>query len=288
MRFNDFQDIAPECRHIYLSPHFDDIVYSCGGALAKQTSRGERVLVITVFAGLPPVDLTLSPYAQKVQHVMGCDHSAAVLIAARRLEDAQALTHLHADYLWLDHLDAIYRGAPAYYRRRRSMWGNIHPDDNAILRHLTQDLEQAHKRLPDAMWYAPLGMGYHVDHQIVFAAAEQLLQRGVQVHFYEDFPYAMRMGALRKRLREVGTPLRPVLVDVAETLQLRQEAAEMYASQVKLNFGNQDAMRSAIHDYSLGIHPLRTMALERYWTHAVKPRSSKCKNSCSTDTLTPQ
>jgi hypothetical protein len=115
-------------------------------------------------------------------------------------------------------------------------------------------------------------MGYHVDHQIVFSAANQLLQRGMQVHFYEDFPYAMRVGALRKRLRELDHPLKPILVEVAETLPLRQAAAEMYASQVKINFGNQDAMRSAIYDYSFGIHPLRSMALERYWAQGADER----------------
>lgn len=266
MRIDSLNAVAPEYRHVYLSPHFDDIAYSCGGAIARQTSGGERVLVMTVFAGIPPTELALSSYAQRVQHVMGFGQDAAPLIATRREEDAHALTHLRADYLWLNHLDAIYRGAPAYYRRRRAMWGKVHLDDHGILQQLTQDLLRVHKRLPNAVWYSPLGMGYHVDHQIVFSAAEQLLQQGVQVHFYEDFPYATRTGALRKRLRELGAPLRPILVEVAETLQLRQEAAEMYASQVKINFGNQDAMRSAIRDYSFGIHPLRSVALERYWT----------------------
>src|SRR5262249_41471868 len=145
----------------------------CGGAIARQTSNGERVLVITVFAGIPPVELVLSSYAQRVQHVMGFDQDAAALIAARREEDACALTHLKADYLWLDHLDAIYRGAPAYYRRRKAMWGRVHPDDLGILQQLTQDLMGVQEQLPDVVWYAPLGMGYHVDHQIVFAAADQ-------------------------------------------------------------------------------------------------------------------
>src|SRR5262249_55055458 len=147
-------------------------------------------------------------------------------------------------------LDAIYRGIPAYYQRRKAMWGRIHPNDLSILRHLVQELTPVHERLPDAIWYAPLGMGYHVDHQIVFSAADQLFQQGARVQFYEDFPYAMRRGALRQRLHAVGAPLKPILIEIAETLHLRQEASEMYISQVKINFGHQDALHSAIRDYS--------------------------------------
>ena len=36
---------------IYLAPHLDDAVLSCGGQIFERTARGENVLVVTVMAG---------------------------------------------------------------------------------------------------------------------------------------------------------------------------------------------------------------------------------------------
>jgi len=38
-------------RWIYLSPHFDDAVLSCGGLIFDQTCGGTAVEIWTVFAG---------------------------------------------------------------------------------------------------------------------------------------------------------------------------------------------------------------------------------------------
>ena len=56
---------------------------------------------------------------------------------------------------------------------------------------------------------APLGVGEHVDHQIVHAAAREL--EGVDVVFYEDTPYVLTGFQLARRLWRLG--LRPESVD---------------------------------------------------------------------------
>ncbi len=33
MQLKSFDDITTRYRHIFLSPHFDDVVYSCGGTV---------------------------------------------------------------------------------------------------------------------------------------------------------------------------------------------------------------------------------------------------------------
>lgn len=271
MQVISFNDITSDYQHVYLSPHFDDVVYSCGGNIGVQVNLGQKPLVITVFAGIPSAELKLSSFALKVHKVMGFDQDAKPLITTRRKEDASALIYLHADYLWLDYLDAIYRGAPAYYKRRRSICGKVHPGDIEIVKRLTQDFRMLYERLPGASWYAPLGMGYHVDHQIVFAAAKQLFRHGAHVKYYEDFPYCIQAGALQKRLRESDNTLKPELVEISETLHLRQEAAELYGSQVKLNFGNREAMYRAMKDSSA--HPMKSVPVERYWIPCSSGRS---------------
>ena len=267
MQLTSFKDITRTYRHIYLSPHFDDVVYSCGGTLAVQVSNGLRPLVITVCGGIPPLGLELSPFASQIQREMGAINlNATSLVEKRRQEDANALDFLHADYLWLDYLDAIYRGNPAYYTAENSLiGGDVHPADIGIERQLAQNLVALHERLPDTVWYAPFAIGRHIDHQIVASAADHLIQRGANVKFYEDFPYVLEEGALEARVRELGGALEPAYVEMSEMLPMRVEASDLYSSQIALNFADRASMHRAIESYTHGIRPVQTVHLERYW-----------------------
>ena len=268
MQLTNFEDITKSSRHIFLSPHFDDVVYSCGGTLAVQVSNALRPLVITVFGGIPSSGLELSPYAFEIHKKMGgANLDAASMVANRRKEDASALDYIQANYLWLDYLDAIYRGNPAYYPRRELlMGGEVHPADIEIDKQLAQNLVALHERLPDTVWYAPLGIGRHIDHQIVCSAADRLIQRGANVKLYEDFPYILEEGALEERLNELGGTFEPAFVEMSEMLPIRIEASSLYTSQVELNFGNRANMRRVMEEYTHGIRPVQTVHLERYWT----------------------
>ncbi len=267
LRLNSFDEIQTSHRHIFLSPHLDDVVYSCGGTIGVQVGVGLRPLVITVFAGVPPARQELSPFALYVHRTMGFGHDAQATVTTRRQEDANALDYLGADYLWLDYPDAIYRGNPLYYTEHNQLiGGEVHPGDMRIDKELAENLLALHERLPDTVWYAPLAVGGHIDHQIVCSAADRLIQRGANVKLYEDFPSVRREGALQERLTELGGTLEPAFVEMSEMLHLRQEAAEMYASQVRASFGNRDAMYKAIADYSHNFRPVHTVHLERYWT----------------------
>ncbi len=268
MQLTSFNDITTKHRHIFLSPHFDDIVYSCGGTLGVQVSAGLRPLVITVFGGVPPASLELSPFALKVHRDMGGDvtKGAASVVEQRRREDAAACEYLEVDYLWLDHLDAIYRGSPPYYTQRDQLiGGQVNAADLDIDRQLAQDLLALQERLPDTAWYAPLGIGRHVDHQIVCSAADRLTQRGAKVYYYEDFPYILQTGALDARKQELGIPFEPMLVEMSEMVPIRIAASEIYASQIANNFDSREALERSIEKYTYSIRPVETVHLERYW-----------------------
>ena len=75
---------------IFLSPHLDDAVLSCGGMIYQLAQAGQAVQVITIFAGDPPPGL-LSPFAQSLH-----DRWQAGSVA-RRSEDIEALTLLGAE-----------------------------------------------------------------------------------------------------------------------------------------------------------------------------------------------
>ncbi len=271
MQLTSLNDITTKHRHIFLSPHFDDAVYACGGTLGVQVSCGLRPLVITVFGGIPSANLELSPFAKRVHQEMGADitKNPGNGIEMRRKEDANALDYLEVDYLWLDYLDALYRGSPAYYTDRNQLiGGDVHPGDAALDRQLASDLLTLQERLPDAAWYAPLGVGRHVDHQIVCSAADRLAQRGAKVYYYEDFPYILHEGDLEARKRELGLAFEPNLVEMSEMLPIRISAAEMYSSQITANFESNEAVQRTMTNYTHGIRPVETVHLERYWTAA--------------------
>ena len=84
------QDGRPDW--IYLSPHLDDAVFSCGGRIALQVRAGRRVWVVTVCAGSPGGPL--SDYAQVLHTYWGLAETDAP--AARREEDRAALARLGA------------------------------------------------------------------------------------------------------------------------------------------------------------------------------------------------
>ncbi|HEU0000143.1 MAG TPA: hypothetical protein VFQ36_04555, partial [Ktedonobacteraceae bacterium] len=65
MQITNLDAIRTEHQHIFVSPHFDDVAYSCGGALGTLADQGQRPLVITVFAGLPPFTLNPLTFASK-------------------------------------------------------------------------------------------------------------------------------------------------------------------------------------------------------------------------------
>lgn len=267
MQLKSVDDITTGHRHIFLSPHFDDVAYSCGGTLAVQVSVGLRPLVITVFGGTPQ-QTTLSPFAMDVHRKMGFSQDVQNAVQTRRQEDAAAMELLGVDYLWLDYPDAIYRGTPAYYTQDAQLiGGEVNSGDRWIDEELAETLVALRKRLPDTVWYAPLAVGRHVDHQIVCSAADRLTEMGAKVNMYEDFPYVVnRSGALIERLEEFGNSLEPGLVEMSEMLHLRQEAAAKYTSQTAVNFNDEGSLYKSIANYSHGLRPVETVHLERYWT----------------------
>ncbi|HPJ57664.1 MAG TPA: PIG-L family deacetylase, partial [Kiritimatiellia bacterium] len=92
---------------IYLSPHLDDAVLSCGGQLAARVRRGERVLVATLAAGDPV--RPLPPLARALHAEWKLDDSCE----ARREEDRRACGRLGAEVFHVVLPDAMYRRHPA-------------------------------------------------------------------------------------------------------------------------------------------------------------------------------
>ncbi len=248
---------------VYLSPHLDDAVLSCGGLIHRQAAEGTRVLVITIFAGQPPLD-RLSPFAARIHARWETGQEPTI---ERRREDQIALDILGADLLHLDYLDAIYRfeGDSFLYLSDEDLFGSPHPVDAELSGQIMSSLSHA-LPLHKSSLYAPLGVGNHVDHQLVKRALLSLRDRPARIILYEDYPYVERPGALTNALESAGDrDWRPESTPLDEEgVQAKIEAIAAYRSQVTSLFGHEEQMRLRVWDYARALSPTEGLA-ERYW-----------------------
>ena len=238
-------------QHVYLSPHLDDAALSCGGMIYAQTKSGERVLIVTIFAGRPDYS-RLSEFA-RFQHRWWGDPDDP--IGQRRREDERACRILGADWIHLDELDAIYRCDPAtgqtLYNSDSEIFGPPHPADT------TKAVTMAEvwlRRLPfsHARVYAPLAAGSHVDHQLIRQAAMYLIQYGLSVVFYEDFPYVSDAEKLVQALAWAipgGWQAQQIPLSLDE-LERKKEAISCYVSQTPVIFRHGPSMAEQVVEYA--------------------------------------
>ena len=237
--------------HVYLSPHLDDAVLSCGGTIHAQTQRGERVLVVTMFAGTPP-NHDLTPFTRELWERWG---AAEDPMAARRAEDCAALAALGAEALHLPHLDCVYRQHPvtgeALYPTVDDIFAELHPAEATLAGALYDDLRGRLGTHPALTVYAPLGAGHHVDHQIVRRTAMRLLADGLGVAFYEDWPYAGDEATVARALDEGAGLWRRCLAPLSEeALAAKGKAVARYASQISTFWSGVDAMHRALREHA--------------------------------------
>jgi LmbE family N-acetylglucosaminyl deacetylase len=222
-------------RHLFLSPHYDDVPLSAGATVRLLADRGLAPETLVVFGSEPDRDRPLSAFAEALHERWGL--AANEVINSRQAEEASAATVLGAQTRVLPFRDAIYRGDS--YLSDEDLFGAPASGEASLPAALTASLDLGDS--PDATirLYAPLGVGKHVDHQIVHLAGEELAGRGWEVWFYEDIPYALRPMALEARLAEIGaaTRLEPVARIPAEsTWEPKIDAILRYPSQLETVF----------------------------------------------------
>ena len=226
--------------YIFLSPHLDDAVLSCGGMIAQLAQDGHVVEVITIFAGDPPIG-PLTPFAQSLHERW------QAVPADRRREDVVSLRSLGAQAIHWPYPDAIYRrdaaSGAALYDSGQSIFDEVAASDAAMIESIAGDL--APIALP-AQCYVPLTAGHHVDHQIIRRAAESL---GRALIYYEDYPYAEIPGKVEAALS--GGSWRPELVRLGdEAVRAKARAILAYGSQLSTFFESEFEMGQRVRAYA--------------------------------------
>jgi len=244
--------------HIYLSPHLDDAVLSCGGHIWQQVQAGADVLVVTIFAG---ADVSGAPHSSFAQQLHARWGHPADAVASRQEEDRAALALLGAEGVHWPYVDCIYRqtaDSRFLYASEEALWGQVHPLEQGLIAELAARLATI-PLAPGGTVYAPLEAGHHVDHQIVRRAAEA---SGHALTYYEDFPYAQDPQALQAALTERHA--RSALVVLTkEALEAKIAAIACYRSQISTFWADVGTMAIATQTFAERTGDGRPA--ERYW-----------------------
>ena len=235
--------------HVYISPHLDDAVISCGGLIARQAACGETVAVLTVCAGDPPQG-PLSDFARTLHMDWQVSESP---VQSRRREDLAACKRLGATAVHLEIPDAIYRlslSSQPLYPSFDDIFGPLHPAEDELVQELARSLN-AHIS-PDDHLYGPLAFGAHVDHRLARLAAE-LLDRPLL--YYRDMPYGFRDSILPADL-PLPAGKEHLFVLTTSEINAWQEAALEYRSQISSFWDSDQAVLAelvAYHEASGGL-----------------------------------
>lgn len=248
-------------RHIYLSPHLDDVALSCGGHIHQLVQTGELVLVITVFAGSPRFsneggNRVHSNYIEALHQRWEAGTDAPAL---RRAEDRAAIRALGADFRHLPYLDCIYRQHPVtgefLYQSDKDIFAEVHLAEFLLAAELRERLEKLIGTPGEATIYSPLTAGHHIDHQIVAAAVLVLQAAGHRVAFYEDYPYAEIPSELTAARRLVGGKnwQQELLTLSSEDLKAKTAAVLHYQSQLSTFFQDNEEVSRRLYVYAMTV-----------------------------------
>ena len=280
-------------KHVFVSPHPDDIALSCGGLVARLRDRGEEVAIATIFCGAGKRD-RLTRYQQRA---LGFDREAdergepeptdpadanadapdsaptpEQVMAVRRAEDEAYARSAGASIAFVKMPDGVFRG----YVGGAQLMAVPREDDPAPVEELRATLAGL---APDRL-YIPFAVGGHVDHRQTRRAAVALLVEDASPYleraaFYEDFPYAMWAGF--ERLDQLdpeilpslpaGVSLTPEYVEIEDLLDRKIENLRAYDSQIGHLFRTDgESLAGAIRANTARVGSLGGVGpAERYW-----------------------
>lgn len=261
--------------HLFLSPHLDDAVLSCGGTIHRLVSQGAEVTILTVMAGDPPPHLPDTPIVRDLHARWNAGHNP---VAARRWEDNESAQTLGAQVIHREYPDCVYRShaGQALYPDEEALFGDIHPDDT-LPRSLMLEAVLFEAVYPEVTaLYVPLGVGHHVDHQIVrdwglqVQAAWRTNNRTgphIALKFYEEYPYTQDKQAIRVALDDLKGHAYEFTQETqmltAADIRAKTRAVACHRSQISTFWETHSAMAEAIRAaFSIG----EGMYAERYWS----------------------
>ena len=249
--------------HVIISPHFDDGVFSCGGAAHQLRAAGETVTIVTMMGGVLEGRAPDSPILRDLlrRWQAGLDP-----LRHRQLEDKRAAAVLGVEFSHIPLEDCVYRAvdSKALYPSEESLFGEVHRADYAP--RLLQGIGVP--EIGDSTTvYLPLAVGHHVDHQIALDwGLRQIAENPGRwsLCFYAEYPYSDADRSTEVALAKLGMALQPAHVPLSEAdMQAKLAAIACYQSQISTFWSGLGEMetevRRAFSDSRTGGY------VERFW-----------------------
>ena len=230
--------------YIYLSPHLDDVVLSCGAIINDQIRRHEIVKIWTIFAGDSPQQ-EFSQFAQEIHKRWNTGPQAA---ESRRTEDTLACERLQAISQHFHYPDCIYRTLPEsshpLIEKEADLFQSLPISEQPLIDKIVHHLRLA---LPaEYNLVIPLGIGNHIDHQIVRKVGETLNRSRF---YYADFPYSIKDSSQIIEMIPPNSSTYHFPLN-NQSLAIWQYAVEAYASQISTFWSSLSEMYQAIETYA--------------------------------------
>ncbi len=228
--------VAP--RALFVSPHLDDVAFSCGALAAGLADAGWRTVLATVFTRsvVPAEGFAL---ACQLDKGLGAEVD---YMALRRDEDRAAARVLgFAECLHLDLPEAPHRG----YGSAAELFAGVREGDG-VWAAVAEMLGGLEARVAPSLVLAPQGLGGHADHLQVVRAVRKAVH--APVWWYRDTPYAIRHGD--GAAPEGMSGLVGVAVAAGGGMARKVAAACAFASQIGFQFGGAEGAAAALHGFA--------------------------------------
>ena len=232
----------------FISPHFDDAVYSAGGLMAFLSGK-TNVEVVNVFTKADNNFKTISAnkYLKKCKA-----KNAENLYETRKKEDLKVLSSLGIKVINLNFVDALFRKKHRYSRfikliacllpeiihiyptyRWHVLKGMVSIDDEKLKSDLGNKLINTVGKCKKMIVFCPKAIGNHVDHLIVNQVCKELFDK---VIYWNDYPYCLSKKWSKKNLfcksKKIGV--------FKTNYWDKQNLMKKYKSQFKRTFGPED------------------------------------------------
>jgi LmbE family N-acetylglucosaminyl deacetylase len=259
---------------LYLSPHYDDAAFSCGGLIWEQTQTGEDVSIWTICGGDPP-SKSHSAFTQSL-HTRW--KTSADAVAQRRLENLASCVIIGASSRNFHIPDCIYRTRSILrtassnqtaskksqdliqyppqeitteettttqflYTTEESLTGPLHPEEHALINELSTYLSE---ELPQKCTIVcPLAIGGHVDHRLTRASAEKLNRK---LCYYIDYPYIFNHWDQLDKLRSSGWEAE-ILSISDKGIKAWEDSIAAHHSQISTFWSDSTSMKTTLHKF---------------------------------------
>lgn len=215
----------------FISPHFDDAIFSAGATICELVNSGISVTIVNIFTKANgPSTLSGLAFLKKCNY-----NSPEELYKDRENEDMNVVSMVSKNkVINLGFEDALWRKSekrgliPEFNHvyptfRLHIAKGIISPVDSRLIEDITNRLETIIPK--NSVVFGPLGVGKHVDHVIVNKVLTSLRFKKI---FWLDFPYSQYSESTN-----VGLPYFSFLKNKIR----KKELVLGYKSQVKAIFG---------------------------------------------------